>query len=176
MNDAQARELLPALATDALPVDERRALLTYMETRPHLQQELSRMNGLFNRIGQGSASPPPEVWGAIEAAIARDVADAKTPRVAVPTPSPRWRQGTPQREAPVADSGVRADLLFGKIALNWKFVTLDLLNRSLHYQRTQAPHLRLGELLLEKGVLTREQVEQILSHQKGLAAAASSSI
>ncbi|MBX3472118.1 MAG: serine/threonine protein kinase [Planctomycetes bacterium] len=57
------------------------------------------------------------------------------------------------------------DLLFGKIALNKRLITRDLLNRALHYQRTQAPERQLGEILLEKGVLTREQVEEILAFQ-----------
>ncbi len=57
------------------------------------------------------------------------------------------------------------DLLFGKIALNKRLITRDLLNRALHYQRTQAPGRPLGEILLEKGVLTREQVEEILAFQ-----------
>ncbi len=57
------------------------------------------------------------------------------------------------------------DLLFGKIALNKRLITRDLLNRALHYQRTQAPEKQLGEILLEKGVLTREQVDEILAFQ-----------
>lgn len=57
------------------------------------------------------------------------------------------------------------DLLFGKIALNKRLITRDLLNRALHYQRTQAPDKQLGEILLEKGVLTREQVDEILAFQ-----------
>src|SRR5687767_5917227 len=58
------------------------------------------------------------------------------------------------------------DLLFGKIALNKRLITRDLLNRALHYQRTQAPDRQLGEILLEKGVLTREQVDEILAFQE----------
>jgi tRNA A-37 threonylcarbamoyl transferase component Bud32 len=57
------------------------------------------------------------------------------------------------------------DLLFGKIALNKRLITRDLLNRALHYQRTQAPDKQLGEILLEKGVLSREQVDEILAFQ-----------
>ncbi|MCO5168248.1 MAG: serine/threonine protein kinase [Planctomycetes bacterium] len=58
------------------------------------------------------------------------------------------------------------DLLFGKIALNKRLITRDLLNRALHYQRTQAPDRQLGEILLEKGVLTKEQVDEILAFQE----------
>ncbi|MGE0710796.1 MAG: protein kinase [Planctomycetota bacterium] len=60
----------------------------------------------------------------------------------------------------------RSDLLFGKIALNWRLISRDLLNRALHYQRTQEPHKPLGEILLEKGVLSREHVNEILAYQQ----------
>ncbi len=60
----------------------------------------------------------------------------------------------------------RSDLLFGKIALNWRLVSRDLLNRALHYQRTQEPNKPLGEILLDKGVLSREQVNEILAYQQ----------
>ncbi len=60
----------------------------------------------------------------------------------------------------------RSDLLFGKIALNWRLVSRDLLNRALHYQRTQEPGKPLGEILLDKGVLSREQVNEILAYQQ----------
>ena len=59
----------------------------------------------------------------------------------------------------------RDDILFGKIALNKRLIRRDLLNRALQYQRTQAPDRPLGEILLEKGILTREQVEEILAFQ-----------
>lgn len=58
------------------------------------------------------------------------------------------------------------DLLFGKIALNKRLITRELLNRALYYQRTQAPDRPLGEILLEKGVLTKEQVDEILQFQE----------
>jgi tRNA A-37 threonylcarbamoyl transferase component Bud32 len=58
------------------------------------------------------------------------------------------------------------DMLFGKIAMNWRLITRDLLNRALHYQRTQDPNKPLGEILLEKGVLSREQVHDILAYQQ----------
>jgi tRNA A-37 threonylcarbamoyl transferase component Bud32 len=57
-------------------------------------------------------------------------------------------------------------MLFGKIALNWRLITRDLLNRALHYQRTQDPTKPLGEILLEKGILSREQVNDILAYQQ----------
>ena len=45
----------------------------------------------------------------------------------------------------------KIDLLFGKVALNRRFISKDLLNRALHYQKTQEPWKRLGEILVEKG-------------------------
>jgi tRNA A-37 threonylcarbamoyl transferase component Bud32 len=60
----------------------------------------------------------------------------------------------------------RDDMLFGKIALNWRLITRDLLNRALHYQRTQDPNKPLGEILLEKGILSRDQVNDILAYQQ----------
>jgi tRNA A-37 threonylcarbamoyl transferase component Bud32 len=57
-------------------------------------------------------------------------------------------------------------MLFGKIALNWRLITRDLLNRALHYQQAQEPNKPLGEILLEKGILSREQVNDILAYQQ----------
>ena len=59
----------------------------------------------------------------------------------------------------------RDDILFGKIALNKRLIRRDLLNRALQYQRSQAPFKPLGEILLEKGILTRQQVDEILAFQ-----------
>ena len=58
------------------------------------------------------------------------------------------------------------DLLFGKIALNKRMVRRDILQRALQYQRTQAPEKPLGEILLEKGILNRAQVDEILAFQQ----------
>lgn len=58
------------------------------------------------------------------------------------------------------------DLLFGKIALNKRLITRELLNKALYYQRTQSPDKPLGEILLAKGVLTKEQVDEILTFQE----------
>jgi len=59
----------------------------------------------------------------------------------------------------------RDDILFGKIALNKRLIRRDLLNRALQYQRAQAPQQPLGEILLEKGILTKAQVDEILAFQ-----------
>jgi len=178
VNDANARELLAALAADAISAPERSALEAYLAQRPQLQQEFNAMQNLFQRIEQGSATPPPEAWGAIEAAIARDVTDAEAPRVAAPVQTGRWREGSarsqrppsgPMRHTPPQGTPQsRADLLFGKIALNWGLLSRDLLQRALHYQRAQASHLRLGEILLERGILNRTQVNEVLAYQERL--------
>ncbi|MEZ6188089.1 MAG: serine/threonine-protein kinase, partial [Planctomycetota bacterium] len=59
----------------------------------------------------------------------------------------------------------RDDQLFGKIALNKHYIRRDLLQRAIQYQRTHEPHKRLGEILLEKRILTREQVDDVLAYQ-----------
>jgi tRNA A-37 threonylcarbamoyl transferase component Bud32 len=176
VNDAKARELLAALAVDAISPQERAQLQAYLAQRPHLQQELQATQSLFQRIEHGSATPPPEAWSAIEAAIARDVTDAEAPRIPAPVQSGRWREGSARSQRPAAARALgyaaegtpesRADLLFGKIALNRHLLSRDLLQRALQYQRAQAPHLRLGEILLERGILTRDQVNEVLAYQE----------
>jgi len=59
----------------------------------------------------------------------------------------------------------RDDQLFGKIALNKHYIRRDLLTRAIQYQRQHEPHKRLGEILLEKRILTREQVDDVLAYQ-----------
>jgi tRNA A-37 threonylcarbamoyl transferase component Bud32 len=139
-------------------------VLSFLAHHPHLEQERARMFQLFQRVGQGVKTPPPAVWSAVEAALARDAAD-QAARVPTPVRTPSWRRPR-ERAGAMDDAGSDRDaLLFGKVALNWRLVSRDLLNRALHFQRTQAPHLQLGELLLEKGILTRAQVDEILVYQ-----------
>ncbi|GEM_PF-2144440 len=168
MNDARVRELLAAYVSDVLPPEERSQVQAYLAQHPHLEQEAQQMRTLFDRVGAGSAPPPPEAWSAIEAAIAKDAADAAAPRIPTPVQAPRWRKPRQRLGAAVPSEAdqARAALLFGKVALNWRLISRDLLNRALHYQQTQAPHLHLGEILLEKRILTREQVEEILAYQE----------
>jgi serine/threonine protein kinase len=58
------------------------------------------------------------------------------------------------------------DVLFGKIALNMHLIGRDMLEKALQYQKAQAPMVPLGELLLQKGVLNREQIERVLDFQR----------
>ena len=59
----------------------------------------------------------------------------------------------------------RDDQLFGKIALNKHYIRRDLLTRAIQYQRAHEPSKRLGEILLEKRILSREQVDDVLAYQ-----------
>ena len=58
------------------------------------------------------------------------------------------------------------DILFGKIALNMHLIERNLLERALAFQKAQAPLVPLGELLYQRGVLTREQISQVLARQQ----------
>ncbi len=51
------------------------------------------------------------------------------------------------------------DALFGKIALSWRLLTRDLLNRALSYQRAQQPETPLSEIIVLEWHL-REVVEK----------------
>lgn len=57
------------------------------------------------------------------------------------------------------------DVLFGKIALNKKFISKERLDQALNYQRTRAPNVPLGEILLQYRLLSREQIDEILQFQ-----------
>ena len=63
------------------------------------------------------------------------------------------------------------DVLFGKIALNMHLIERGLLERALAFQKAQAPTTPLGELLYQRGVLTREQIAHILERQRQIKAA-----
>ncbi|MGE0713647.1 MAG: protein kinase [Planctomycetota bacterium] len=167
MNEAQARALLPSLVADLLSPEERSQLLAFVARSPALEQERQRLTHLFQRVGTASVAPPAPVWEAIEATLARDAADPAQ-RVPTPVEAPAWRRPRerPGAAAPAAPMDEREALLFGKVALNWRLISKELLERALHYQRTQAPHLHLGEVLLQNGILTRAQVDEILAYQE----------
>jgi serine/threonine-protein kinase len=57
------------------------------------------------------------------------------------------------------------DILFGRIALKWGWVPHLVLTRALAWQRANAPRRRLGEILVQGGMLTPEQCQQIINHQ-----------
>ncbi len=65
---------------------------------------------------------------------------------------------------------IKEDNLFGKVALRLAFCTEGQLSECLALQE-QLPHdrfMRLGDIMVIKGILTVEQVRKILETQKGL--------
>jgi len=65
---------------------------------------------------------------------------------------------------PVSD-----DLLFGRIALHYKLVTREQLVEASQIQAREGNARRLGEILIDRGVLNPRQVEQILAVQRDYA-------
>jgi tRNA A-37 threonylcarbamoyl transferase component Bud32 len=63
-------------------------------------------------------------------------------------------------------SGSQDDLLFGKIALNMHYITKERLEQALNYQKTRAPNVPLGEILLQYRLLSREQIDRIIEFQQ----------
>jgi len=61
---------------------------------------------------------------------------------------------------------VQEDILFGNIALKWGWVPKDLLQRALMYQQARAPEKRLGQILIEYGYLSPQQVAEIYKYQE----------
>ncbi len=172
MNSTEARVLFPALLGGTLDDRERAELLGFVGRVPLLRREVDRLAELFDRAGEDAVAPPPSVWSAIEAEIERD-----TTAVEDMPNRPRRREGSFRSRHTNAAADLssnaasshlalsHADLLFGKIALNWRLVTRDLLNRALLYQRTQSPAKPLGAILLEKGILNSAQVSEIRAYQ-----------
>ena len=58
------------------------------------------------------------------------------------------------------------DVLFGRIALHYKLVTREQLLEASELQAQRGGQLRLGEILVDKGYLTPQQVAQILGVQR----------
>jgi twitching motility protein PilT len=58
------------------------------------------------------------------------------------------------------------DVLFGRIALHYKLVTREQLLEASELQAQRGGQLRLGEILVDKGYLTPQQVAQILAVQR----------
>jgi serine/threonine protein kinase len=91
---------------------------------------------------------------------------------------PRFQEGRRRTErrasnTPPPGGGATAaeNVLFGKIALNMGLVDRTLLEQALAYQKASAPTTPLSELLFQRGLLTREQVAQILERQRQVKAA-----
>ena len=63
----------------------------------------------------------------------------------------------------------RQETMFGSIAIQLGFVTVTQVNECLEYQRQMqalgTPPKRVGDLLLEKGFISRQQAEQIFRQQ-----------
>jgi len=140
---SEIRPLLPLLADpEVLEPGEKARAETHLATcRPcrDAQAELARA---FAWAPGEAEAPPPAVWDRIVAAAGRRAAAGPTPAAG------------------------SADLLFGKIALNRGLLSRDLLQRALEYQRTRAPEHPLGEVLAVKGLLTRQQVDEVLAFQR----------
>ena len=58
------------------------------------------------------------------------------------------------------------DLLFGRIALHYKLVTREQLAEAAEWQAREGSQIRLGEILVDKGYLTRHHLDQLLAVQR----------
>ncbi len=58
------------------------------------------------------------------------------------------------------------DLLFGRIALHYKLVTREQLVEAAEWQAREGSQIRLGEILVDKGYLTRHHLDQLLAVQQ----------
>ncbi|HSF43973.1 MAG TPA: ATPase, T2SS/T4P/T4SS family, partial [Thermoanaerobaculia bacterium] len=58
------------------------------------------------------------------------------------------------------------DLLFGRIALHYKLITREQLTDATGQQAREGGYRKLGEILVEKGVLSPAQLTQLLAVQK----------
>jgi twitching motility protein PilT len=58
------------------------------------------------------------------------------------------------------------DVLFGRIALHYKLVTADQLNEAAAQQMQEGEERRLSDLLVDQGVLSARQLQQLLAVQQ----------
>ena len=58
------------------------------------------------------------------------------------------------------------DRLFGEIAVMKGYLTHDLLGKALNYQQTLPVHQPLGQILIQKNVLTHGQVQDVMNEQR----------
>ena len=65
----------------------------------------------------------------------------------------------------------KEDQLFGKVAVHLGFLTQDQLSECLGMQKREGPdsNLRLGELMMRKGLVDPEKVRRVMEVQAGLA-------
>lgn len=57
-------------------------------------------------------------------------------------------------------------LMFGMLACRLRYVTADQLHEVLLEQNASGDVLRIGELMMRRGLLTHDQVDNILDYQK----------
>lgn len=60
----------------------------------------------------------------------------------------------------------RDDFLFGNIAVKLGFVDRAKIDEALSLQHATAAHTPIGTILLQKGYLTKDQLEQCLEYQR----------
>jgi twitching motility protein PilT len=60
----------------------------------------------------------------------------------------------------------KEDHLFGRLALHYKLVTRDQVNEALRQQSREGGERKVGEILIEKGWLSRDRFEQLLEVQR----------
>ncbi len=60
----------------------------------------------------------------------------------------------------------KEDHLFGRLALHYKLVTREQINEALRQQGREGGDRKVGEILIERGWLTRERFEQLLAVQR----------
>lgn len=60
----------------------------------------------------------------------------------------------------------KEDHLFGRLALHYRLVTREQVNEALRQQSREGGRRKVGEILLERGWLTRERFEQLLKVQQ----------
>ncbi|MDF1666813.1 MAG: protein kinase, partial [Planctomycetota bacterium] len=63
-------------------------------------------------------------------------------------------------------STTATDRLFGEIAVLKGYLTRDLLGKALNYQQTLAVHQPLGQILVQKQVMSPGQVQEVINEQR----------
>ncbi|MHC4608112.1 MAG: zinc ribbon domain-containing protein [Planctomycetota bacterium] len=74
------------------------------------------------------------------------------------------------QEAAMRAKAVKEDNLFGKVAISMQYCTEEQLQESIAHQE-RLPHgrfMRLGEIMVSKGYLSKDHVDKVLEVQKGL--------
>jgi len=61
---------------------------------------------------------------------------------------------------------IRPDLLFGKVALEYGFTTRDAIVECAREQETRMKHKKIGEIMVDRGYLSTDEVQTILDLQR----------